>query len=411
MRPTLCAVHLVHPLWFLLGTVLIGCAASQPPPAPTTTDTPAGLGSASGAPQPADPAPQGPTVPDPVAELGRRIEQFAQTVQPGFAASPEPAAGVPQENLSDQLDPLHSAAEPGREVTSQVRPLDAAPAGSAPPPIATLEEPPAPTAVREEPPEPPAEAVHTVEPLRVRLEQRLQTEPGALANIFDYQLLGLIESESADGAMQAGSPRLAVDQTQPLADLASLSLHAEDEVILRTVAEGLAGFREALTAITPRNRPQPSEKIASLLEMTRKLQRQVGLELPAIVLCDDVRAFGVYQPLPTEFALGAARQVVLYVEVDQFASERQAEGMWETRLSLEAVLYGPEGDPVLQVPTAKAIDRSHQRRRDFFICQVMTLPAIKKAGRYTLKVTVQDMLSNRIAQQSLPLAFGGETTK
>jgi len=264
----------------------------------------------------------------------------------------------------------------------------------------------------EQVPEPVATDEGAAHSLRSRLEQRLAAEPGALASIFDYQLLRLIDdsSASAGGSQDSGgSPQLAAKVSPGAIDLAAMDLTAEDEAILRTVAEGLSGFRENLVSISPQNRPLPSEKIAPLDQMMRRLHRQVGLELPVMALCQEVSTFGAYTPLPDQFPLGTPQDVVLYVEVDRFASERQESGMWETRLTMEAVLYDPEGAPILEMPSAQGVDRSHQRRRDFFVWQVLTLPAISEPGRYTLKVTVQDKLSNRIAQQSLPLTFGPST--
>lgn len=422
MRSTLCAVNFLrplHPLRRLLAVSLvglpalvgpIGCAASPSSPPPAAAVAPDNAATTETSVTITDPGPEDLLAADPVAALGRRIDQFVQTVQPGMATAPDTP---PEPHVSPPAGPSATAPATGThtEVRSDVQPLDAFQAApDVLPADIPVAEPVTPPAAIEEA-EPADEAIEPDNPLRRRLEERLQTHPGALASVFDYQLLRLIENDLGNPATQAGSPQLAADPGRAPADLASLDLNAEDEAILRTVAEGLAGFRERLTAVTPRNRPLPSEKIAPLLEMIRELQRQAGLELPVIALCNDVRKFGDYDLLPTEFPLANPREVVLYVEVDRFASERLAEGVWETRLSMRTVLYDQDGNRVFEIPMANAVDRSHQRRRDFFLRQIMTLPPIEEAGQYTMKVTVRDMLSNRIAQQSLPLTFGGEATR
>lgn len=391
---------------FLGGTFLIGCTSSSRPAEsgidPAGADAPAAVDSAPERHVATDA--EADADPDAVDELGRRIDQFAQSVQPGLAtpSSPEQDGAVDLPGDPSAESPP-SMTEPGRaagEGMSEVAPLEATAAvrkGLPDPVVPAL--PSLDKAVgeanAENRPQPP-------EPLRSRLERRLQDEPGALARIFDYQLLELIEEPVTKGE----SVRLASGEGGFAGDLASHDLHSEDEVILETVARGLADFRTTLTGITPGNRPLPSEKIAPLLAMVRQLERQAGLELPTIVLCERVDKFGSYRPLPREFGLGKAKKVLLYVEVDRFGSERREDQLWETRLSVRAVLYDPAGKEVVRVREAEAVDRSRQQRRDFFVCLPLAFPAIEEAGRYTLKVTVHDRISNRIAQQSLPVTFG-----
>src|SRR5690606_33459419 len=215
-----------------------------------------------------------------------------------------------------------------------------------------------------------------------------------------YELLRLIEGGDVAGAQLAGG----ADEAGPVATAGDLT--EEDRRLLGTVREGLISFRQALRRGEAGPAPLPSEKIEPLMEMARELRRQVGLTLPEIALCSSVTGFGAYEALPLQFPAGQQRRTILYVEVDHFAS-RESGGGWETTLTLSAVLYDPEGRPVMTMPEAQIVDRSRRKRRDFFISGYLDLPATPEAGEYVLKVSVRDDLSQRIAEQSLKVEFIG----
>ena len=52
------------------------------------------------------------------------------------------------------------------------------------------------------------------------------------------------------------------------------------------------------------------------------------------------------------------------------------------------------------------IDLSRQQREDFFLAQMITLPATLGPGEYVLKVTIQDALSGKSNQAILPFTLG-----
>ena len=234
--------------------------------------------------------------------------------------------------------------------------------------------------------------------LEAEVLQRLSERPSSAASVLDYELLRLLEGDVTAAQLAGGA-----DDAEPVATAGDLT--EEDRRLLGTVREGLLAFRQTLRRAEAGPAPLPSEKIEPLMAMARELRRQVGLTLPEIVLCSSVTGFGAYESLAPQFPTGQPRRTILYVEVDHFASRASGGGGWETNMTLSAVLYDPEGRPVMTMPETQIVDHSRRKRRDFFISGYLDLPAAAEAGEYVLKVSVRDDLSQRIAEQSLKVEF------
>jgi len=58
----------------------------------------------------------------------------------------------------------------------------------------------------------------------------------------------------------------------------------------------------------------------------------------------------------------------------------------------------PDGRSVWQHQEPDIVDTSRQRRNDFFLAQMVALPATLEPGEYVLKVSVQDELSGKSNQ-------------
>lgn len=149
-------------------------------------------------------------------------------------------------------------------------------------------------------------------------------------------------------------------------------------------------------------------------EVITKLDDLFGrpIEISTFALCRRVDAFGLYheidrdhnQPQPPYLTyVSQSRGVGVYLEVDHFQSALEADQHYTVRLSQELKLYTQDGLAVWSVPPTEVVDRSRNRRRDFFTTQVIQLPDDLPPGKYLLKVRVTDRASSSLAEATVPL--------
>lgn len=177
---------------------------------------------------------------------------------------------------------------------------------------------------------------------------------------------------------------------------------------------------EALPGLTPREREivglvqdffrqlgreltdkgDPEVLVAALDELASSLHTQPRLVLPTAVLCTRVGGFGDYNEFQRNedgryrFLAHSGQQAVVYVEVENFTSERNKQGQWVTELSQELVVFSDrDGIPVWREDWQLGTDSSKNRREDFFIVQIITLPEQLSVGLYQLKIHVRDKRS------------------
>ena len=94
----------------------------------------------------------------------------------------------------------------------------------------------------------------------------------------------------------------------------------------------------------------------------------------------------------------------MYVEVEDFVSELNEKGKWVTELSQQLVVFSDrDGIPVWREEWQAGVDVSNNRRNDFFIVQIITLPKALSVGRYQLKIHARDEKSGAEAETSLEI--------
>jgi len=222
--------------------------------------------------------------------------------------------------------------------------------------------------------------------LAQRFKQQVKDYPQDVAGHLDWQLMQFIQGQS-------------VPQLQSLAPLP-----AEDREMLSAVLDGLTNFRNGLRAD---NNMLFSGKIRPLLEAADRLRTMAELQIPVVALCTDVKGFGVYEPIePARFEAGKEHRVIVYCEVQNFASMLDEQKRWETKLTQEVVLYTEQGGEEVwrdKAPARPIVDYSRNRRHDFFIVKMIRLPANLTIDRYLLKVTVVDQQMNRVAENTVPV--------
>ncbi len=124
-----------------------------------------------------------------------------------------------------------------------------------------------------------------------------------------------------------------------------------------------------------------------------------------IELCEKVQGYGVYDAFPERtFVAGRPQKLIVYVELDHFQPTELNDGSgFEVRLKQELELYESNGYEVWSHEPVPIVDVSRNKRRDFFVVQLVTLPANLALGQYHLKVRVFDEHGGTRDEASVPI--------
>ncbi|MFA9477426.1 hypothetical protein ACERK3_03860 [Phycisphaerales bacterium AB-hyl4] len=138
-----------------------------------------------------------------------------------------------------------------------------------------------------------------------------------------------------------------------------------------------------------------------------ELFRDRPLEIRTFALCRRVSGYGVYEPFESKtFLAGRDQRVIAYSELEHFRHNRLANGNYEVELEQEVVLYNEsDGLAVWRHEPVRITDESRNPRRDFFVVQMITLPARISVGKYRLKVRISDQHGNSLDETTIPLEF------
>jgi hypothetical protein len=252
-----------------------------------------------------------------------------------------------------------------------------------------------PVAAQAKPPVAPATrpAVTEAQPQRVAapaddlegaLSRQVRMNPRDVVAHLDYQLLQFLRG-------------------QPVPQMTAIgSLSAEDREVVAAVMDALSNFR---TGARSADGMAGAARFRPLVELSERVRASGNLSIPTAALCTRVDGFGIYEPAESRFPAGRESRVILYCEIDNFASQLNARDQWETRLTLETTLYDSKGTRVAVEERRPVTDLSRNRRRDFFARGFIRIPPLA-AGQYSLTVTVTDVQANRIAEARVPVEVG-----
>lgn len=221
--------------------------------------------------------------------------------------------------------------------------------------------------------------------LDLLINKNLKDYPRDIWAHLDYQLLQFLK-----------------DKPTPQLDVLS-RLPTEDRELVTAFMDAVTNLRNGLRAD---GNMLVSRKIRPLLDLADRLRAQADLLIPALSICTKVDGFGVYEPIePASFTAMKEHPVIVYCEVQNFASQLNARKLWETKLSQEVVLYTESGLPVWQDKTENIPDLARNRRHDFFVVKKTKFPPNIAIGRYLLKVTIVDQQASRVAEATIPVQF------
>jgi len=145
----------------------------------------------------------------------------------------------------------------------------------------------------------------------------------------------------------------------------------------------------------------PARAAATLVAMqdaAGHLAEACPIAVRNLCFCTDVKSYGVYEKFGTD-EFQPAQTVVLYAEVENFKSEQTAEG-FHTALKSRYIILDPQGQRVDEHEFPLTEEHCGNRRRDFFMTYYLQLPERIYDGQYTLQLTIEDTLGQKVGQSS-----------
>jgi len=237
----------------------------------------------------------------------------------------------------------------------------------------------------------------SIDPLLDLLRKRIAAHP----NQVNYALaLELLESA----------------ETGKATDPASLSaLSQVDQKLLAELVPALQSL--AAQPATPTT--TLADRAAPLAAAAKKWEAEADLTLPRLALASRVDSYGVYTPVEAKFEYGKRNVVIIYCEVANFTSKAIEETtppsagshgtIYQTRLAQQDTLITEDGLLVWRPNPEEIEDRSRNQRHDFYLVKKLTIPENLAIGKYTLRMSVTDKLSNKISTATIPIEIAGPT--
>ncbi|HEX5106616.1 MAG TPA: hypothetical protein VFV87_22505, partial [Pirellulaceae bacterium] len=127
-----------------------------------------------------------------------------------------------------------------------------------------------------------------------------------------------------------------------------------------------------------------------LRDAASELAAASKLDLHNLAFCERVQSFGWYTEFPrNEFQ--PKQQVILYVEVDNFAAIEKGPNSFETQLQGHYQIFDGRGNIVAErkLPLDQEVCRNI--RRDYFLAYPIYMPESIAPGRYRLELTIEDL--------------------
>lgn len=340
--------------WAIVLTALAGCAGGN------STQSPAVVGS-----------PERPVAID--SELLAQIEQTAADLE----ALNNPATNEPAGSTT--FIPAQGTPNAARANTSPSLAVE------------TPDEPPVETSAERAPDRSPA-------PVAEREESSINDAAKALVEALRTGEADPVRVYAALAALDVVAPGVMMNPSS------IEGLTPEDARVLESWADLMRGASDRLDS-------SPGDARALALAMrdaAASAESLEPLEITTATLCSRVEGFGNYTPMSATWLAGRAHRTIVYAEVDHFASRlvRTPSGgeTFEVRLTQELQLYhDADGLLAWRMPPQDVRDTSRNRRRDFFVVQMIDLPSSLSVGRYQLKVTLRDEATRQTSETVLPI--------
>ncbi len=219
-----------------------------------------------------------------------------------------------------------------------------------------------------------------LEQLVNKLEKKIKDNPGDTATVVKLRLIQAL----------LGQYQLAIKDKTTQSNL-------KGEELANNLAQLVKIFSDEKLS-----QAQQINQAAEIVEKMRdKLSEIADLKISEPKLCREVQSFGSYKLMPDSyFVAGKRLPVIVYIELEHFISKYiEKQHVYTTELALTIEIIDPISGTVCWRHHDEYIkDVSQNRRRDFYIARLITLPASLPAGKLKLKVTVEDLTGNKVAQ-------------
>lgn len=155
----------------------------------------------------------------------------------------------------------------------------------------------------------------------------------------------------------------------------------------------------------PRRDRQAALITREIREAISEFEAGSVLDLQNAAFCSSVQAFGNY----VEFESTTFKpddEVILYVELQNFASRERADGKaFETEFQGAYQILDSSGKRVADhdLPVEHGVCR--QRRRDYFLAYRIHVPKNVPEGPFTLQLTLEDKISGKFGQTTVKFAI------
>jgi hypothetical protein len=157
---------------------------------------------------------------------------------------------------------------------------------------------------------------------------------------------------------------------------------------------------------TPDAASRAAETQPMLAEALAKLAEAGPLVVRNLAFCTEVQSYGCMKRF-ANYDFRPNQEVLLYAEVENFISEPTANGYHTALVSSYQVLDG-RGQPIAGQTFAATEDLCQNARRDFFIGYRLRLPSGINPGRYTLRLSIEDLKCRKVGQASIEFSIQAE---
>jgi len=136
-----------------------------------------------------------------------------------------------------------------------------------------------------------------------------------------------------------------------------------------------------------------------LVEAISKLSESAPLVIRNLTFCTEVQSFGCTKRFE-KYDFRPNQEVLLYAEVENFASERTSQG-YHTSLRSSYQIFDSGGQRVAQQSFSPTEENCQNPRRDFFIGYHLRMPKRIGPGKYTLQLVIEDLMCRKTGQASI----------
>jgi len=141
----------------------------------------------------------------------------------------------------------------------------------------------------------------------------------------------------------------------------------------------------------------------------RRLGEECPLEITGLAFVTSVQSWGVYEAFE-QYEFSPGQKVLLYAEVENLASESTAKG-YRTAWRSSYQILDATGKQIAQYEYPANEEYCRRPRRDFFIGCELSFPKDALPGRYTLRLTVVDMIKQRVGQGTVDFTIRAQPSR